>query len=59
MEKLLTISEVAGYLRLSKITVYKMTRKGKIPASKIGRQWRYDKNDIDEWFKTIKNARAR
>ncbi len=55
MQKLMTIKEVADYLRLSKVTVYKMTRQGKIPALKIGKQWRYNKSEIDSWVKQKSN----
>ncbi|NIM03209.1 helix-turn-helix domain-containing protein [bacterium] len=51
----MTIKEVADYLRLSKVTVYKMTRQGKIPALKIGKQWRYNKSEIDSWVKQKSN----
>ena len=56
MQKLMTIKEVADYLRLSKVTVYKMTRQGKIPALKIGKQWRYNKSEIDTWVKQKSNS---
>lgn len=55
MQRLMTIREIADYLRLSKVTVYKMTRQGKIPALKIGRQWRYNKAEIDSWVKQKSN----
>jgi excisionase family DNA binding protein len=57
MQRLMTIKEVADYLRLSKVTVYKMTREGKIPASKIGKQWRYNKTEIDSWVKQKSNSK--
>lgn len=56
MQKLMTIKELADYLRLSKVTVYKMTRQGKIPALKIGKQWRYSKSEIDTWVKQKSNS---
>jgi len=55
MQRLMTIREIADYLRLSKVTVYKMTRQGKIPALKIGKQWRYNKSEIDSWVKQKSN----
>jgi len=57
VQKLMTIKEVADYLRLSKVTVYKMTRQGKIPALKIGKQWRYNKSEIDSWVKQKSNSK--
>ncbi|MFQ5884517.1 MAG: helix-turn-helix domain-containing protein [Thermoplasmata archaeon] len=49
MDKLMTLEEVADYLRISKDTLYKMAQEGRIPASKIGVQWRFRKEDIDRW----------
>ena len=57
MEKLMTLEEVADYLRLSKDTVYRMANTGKLPASKVGSQWRFRKEDVDEWLEKIKNVR--
>ena len=51
MNELMTLDELAQYLRLSKITLYKMSKKGRIPANKVGRQWRYRKEEIDKWMK--------
>jgi len=49
-EKLMTLEEVAEYLRLSVHTIYKMAQKGKIPALKAGKKWRFRKEDIDRWL---------
>lgn len=57
MEKLMTLREVAGYLRLSKDTVYRMASTGKLPASKVGSQWRFRKTDVDLWLERNKNIR--
>ncbi len=56
MEKLMTLEEVADYLRLSKDTVYRMANTGKIPASKVGNQWRFRKEDVDQWLEKNKNV---
>jgi excisionase family DNA binding protein len=57
MEKLMTIKEVAEYLQLEEHTIYKMARKGEIPAFKIAGQWRFKKDMIEEWLqKKIKEA---
>jgi excisionase family DNA binding protein len=58
MEKLLTLEEVADYLRLSKDTVYRMASAGKLPASKVGSQWRFRKEDVDQWLEKNKNVRS-
>lgn len=45
---IMTVEEVAEYLKLSKITVYKLTQKGEIPGFRIGSSWRYNREAIDE-----------
>ncbi len=57
LEKLMTLEEVADYLRLSKDTVYRMANTGKIPASKAGNQWRFRKEAVDQWLDRNKNVR--
>ncbi|GFP20873.1 hypothetical protein HKBW3S43_01054 [Candidatus Hakubella thermalkaliphila] len=50
MEELLTIDELASYLKISKHTLYKMVEKGKIPALKVANQWRFKREDINMWL---------
>jgi len=50
-DKWLTVKEVAEYLKLSTDLVYKFAQQGKIPVSKIGNQWRFDREEIDTWVK--------
>ena len=47
---LMTPEELAVYLRVTKKTIYRLLEKGHIPAIKVGRQWRFDKVDIDSWL---------
>jgi excisionase family DNA binding protein len=47
---LMDIKETAEYLRMNKMTVYKLARQGKIPAFKIASEWRFRKDLIDEWL---------
>ena len=49
---ILTIEEVAEYLRVKKRTVYDWAKKGKIPAMKTVGQWRFKKDKIDEWLES-------
>jgi excisionase family DNA binding protein len=51
MAKLMTIGEVADYLRVTKKTIYRLLRQGKIPATKVGNQWRFAQDSINEWLK--------
>ena len=46
-----TAEEVAGYLKVDIMTIYRLAKGGKIPAAKIGHLWRFKKTEIDEWFK--------
>lgn len=46
---IMTIEEVAQYLRVSEQTVYDWAQKGEIPAGKIGTAWRFKKSDITNW----------
>lgn len=57
MENLMTLVEVAAYLRLSKDTVYRMASAAKLPASKVGSQWRFRRDDVDRWLEKNKNVR--
>jgi len=50
MAKLMTVGEVADYLRVTKKTVYRLLIKGKIPATKVGNQWRFSQAAIDRWL---------
>ncbi len=46
-----SVKEVARYLGLAEITVYRLTEQGKIPAKKVGAQWRYMRDEIDNWLR--------
>lgn len=48
-DDILTIEEVAKYLRVSERTVYDWAQKGEIPAGKIGTVWRFKKSEIEKW----------
>jgi PTS system nitrogen regulatory IIA component len=48
-EAILTIEEVAHYLRVSERTVYDWAQKGEIPSGKIGTVWRFKKTEIEQW----------
>ena len=50
MPQIMTTKELAEYLKLHEITVCKYAAEGKIPAIRIGRVWRFDKDAIDAWI---------
>lgn len=57
MAKLMTLGEVADYLRVTEKTIYRLLERGRIPATKVGRQWRFDTASIDKWLQK-NSARA-
>jgi excisionase family DNA binding protein len=48
--EILTIDEVAEYLRLTPQTIYKWAQEKRIPAVKLGKEWRFRRTVIDKWF---------
>ena len=48
---IMTIREVAGYLKLTEKTAYRLVAEGKIPGFKVGGSWRFKKTDIERWIK--------
>jgi len=47
---IMTLEEVAAYLRLKPQTIYTWAQEKKIPAAKLGKEWRFKKSIVDEWF---------
>jgi len=54
----LTVKEVAQYLRVNEYTVYRLVAQKKIPAYKVGSQWRFKRTVLDDWLKKQLNLRA-
>jgi len=50
-KEVLNVVEAADYIGISKITLYKLLRKGEVPARKFGNQWRISKAALDEFLK--------
>jgi excisionase family DNA binding protein len=46
----MTVREVAEYLKVKERTIYRLVAKGGIPAFKVGGSWRFRKAEIDEWI---------
>jgi excisionase family DNA binding protein len=57
----LTTEEVLDYLQVNIRTVYRLIKAGRIPAVRVGRQWRFRKQDIDTWLESqrIKSGRRK
>lgn len=47
----LNLDELARYLKTPKSTLYKLTRAKKIPGHKLGRSYRFDRDEVDSWIK--------
>jgi excisionase family DNA binding protein len=45
-----TVQEVAAYLRMQPVTIYKHAKAGKLPCFKVGAKWRFKKSTIDRWI---------
>ncbi len=52
----MTLEEVARYLRINKSTVYRMARDGTLPAWKLGNVWRFKKASIENWIASNQRA---
>jgi len=49
--ELMTVEEVAAYLRVRPSSVYEWAKAGKMPAAKVGRLWRFHREEIDLWVR--------
>ncbi|CAJ3745140.1 DNA binding domain-containing protein [Burkholderia pseudomallei] len=49
-DEILTIDEVAAYLKASKRTVYRLAVSGKLPAFKLGGTWRFRRGELNQWI---------
>jgi excisionase family DNA binding protein len=47
--KVLTVNELAQYLRVHRSTIYRLLKKGQLPGFKIGSDWRFNVEVIDDW----------
>ncbi|MBN1317209.1 MAG: helix-turn-helix domain-containing protein [Anaerolineales bacterium] len=55
-DQILTVEELASYLRLSTATIYRMAQTGEMPAKRVGRSWRFSQTLIDEWLRMHDNG---
>ena len=58
-EKIMTLEEVAEYLRVKPQTIYTWAQEKKIPAAKLGKEWRFRKSVVDKWFNEQMDAKFR
>jgi excisionase family DNA binding protein len=48
-DEILTVAELAKYLRVNRFTIYKLLKARRLPAFKIGSDWRFNREQIDQW----------
>ena len=58
-EHFLTTEEVLDYLQVNLRTVYRLIKAGKIPAIRVGRQWRFRRRDLDDWLLSYRSQKMR
>jgi len=54
-DDILTIQELAIYLKLNEKTAYRLASEGKLPGFKVGGSWRFKRVDIEQWIEEQKN----
>lgn len=59
MANWLTVKQIALHLQISQAQVYAMARDGRLPASKVGSQWRFDQYEIDDMLKNHGQVREK
>lgn len=50
-ERVMTVEEVAAYLHCHKGTIYKLLKERKLPAFRVGSDWRFSRSSVDAWMK--------
>ena len=53
-DEVLTIKEVAAYLKIGEKTAYSMAQAGELPGFKVRGQWRFQRSDLDKWIEVQK-----
>jgi excisionase family DNA binding protein len=56
-DQVMTIEDLAIYLKLSKSTLYKLAQEGKVPGQKVGKHWRFHRVAIDAWLNAGRSQR--
>ena len=55
-DEILTLKEVADYLKLAEKTAYRLAAEGKLPGFKVGGSWRFKQADIESWIEAKKTS---
>ncbi|WP_350431364.1 helix-turn-helix domain-containing protein [Shewanella sp. H8] len=54
-DQILTLQEIAEYLKLTEKTAYRLAADGKLPGFKVGGAWRFKREDLEVWIEAQKN----
>lgn len=57
-DQVLTVDELAIYLKVSRSTLYKLLAEGRVPGQRVGRHWRFSKAVIDRWLASPPGTRT-
>ncbi|MEZ9570806.1 helix-turn-helix domain-containing protein [Vibrio splendidus] len=55
VDQILTLKEVAAYLKLAEKTAYRLVSEGKLPGFKVGGSWRFKREDLEAWIEENKS----
>ncbi|MGF1869694.1 methylation-associated defense system helix-turn-helix domain-containing protein MAD1 [Photobacterium indicum] len=56
VDQILTLKEVAAYLKLAEKTAYRLASEGKLPGFKVGGSWRFKREDLEAWIEANKKS---
>jgi excisionase family DNA binding protein len=54
---LMTVTELAEYLKVHPSTIYRLVKTGKLPSLRVGADWRFDPEQINRWFAELEQNR--
>ncbi|MFA0710862.1 helix-turn-helix domain-containing protein [Vibrio splendidus] len=57
VDQILTLKEVAAYLKLAEKTAYRLASEGKLPGFKVGGSWRFKREDLEQWIEQQKGSK--
>ncbi|EJL6725687.1 helix-turn-helix domain-containing protein [Vibrio sp. B513a] len=55
VDQILTLKEMAAYLKLAEKTAYRLASEGKLPGFKVGGSWRFKREDLEAWIEENKS----
>jgi len=59
LDEILTLQEIADYLKVDKFTIYRLLAKKQLPAFKVGNQWRFQRKMIEAWLRKNSNVQKK